>query len=117
MNNELIQHIIDTIIDQDLETFEDLHFHAFNEDYYIIGYYEANEWLKSHNIDAFDAIAYVIEQEQQEFGEITLKPEDINAERIVNLYVYYQGQELLSEFNLDQSREDLLTDLREALTK
>lgn len=115
MNNEIIRHIIDTIIDQDLESFEDLHHLAFNEDYYVTGCYRANEWLKKHNIDAFEAVTYVLEQEQEQFGEITLKSEDINAERIVNLYVYFRGQELLSEFDLDQSQDALLNDLREAL--
>lgn len=79
MRNELIRHIIDTITGNEcMHEFEDLHHEAFNADYYVIGYY--------------------------------------NAERIVNLYVYYQGQDILNEFDLYQSRDDVLTELREALT-
>lgn len=117
MRNELIQHIINTIEDNEyMHEFDELHYEAFNADYYVIGYYNAEQWLARHNVSAFDAIAYVLEQEQAEIGETTLKPEDINAERIVNLYVYYQGQELLTEFDLSQSRDELLTELRDALT-
>jgi hypothetical protein len=44
----------DGVLTQDNK--EDWHFHAFNEDYYIIGYYEAEQWLKGHNISPFEAI-------------------------------------------------------------
>lgn len=111
LKNELIHHVINTINDNDLDTFEDLHFHAFNEDYYIIGYYQAEQWLKQHDISPFEAIVDVIEWEDQVFGESHLKPEDINAEKIVNLYVYIKGEELLSEFDLVQDVSDLLKDL------
>jgi len=117
IENELLHHVIATIKDQDLTDFDDLHFHAFNEDYYIIGYYEAAQWLKAHDVSAWDAIAKVIEWENDVFGEVNLKPEDINSEKITNLYVYILGEELLSGFDLDQSQEDLLSDLEGALSK
>lgn len=115
MKNELIQHVINTIKDQQLEDFEDLHFHAFNEDYYIIGYYQAEQWLVSHDISTFDAIADIMEWEQNNLGEITLNHEDINAEKIVNLYVYMKGEEILQEFDLNQDAESLIFDLQAAL--
>ena len=115
IQKELLQHVIQTIQDTELESFEDLHHECFNADYYIIGHYNAEQWLKKHDIDAFEAIADVIEWEEQVFGEVTLKPEDINPEKVVNLYVYVKGEELLSEFNLDQSRYDLLADLQGVL--
>ena len=46
---ELVEHIIDTInecFDDCTTDFEDLHFHAFNEDYYIVYYSAAREWIK-----------------------------------------------------------------------
>lgn len=112
---ELIQHVIDRINDCEIEEFEELQFTCFNEDYYIIGYYQAKEWLKKHEIDSFDAIAKVIEWELDCMGEVNLKPEDINSEKIVNLLVYVLGEELLSDFDLEQSQEELLSDLNEAL--
>jgi hypothetical protein len=108
---ELLQHVIDILKERDLDTLEDLHHLAFNEDYYIIGYHQANEWLKSHNIDAFEAIAAVIEWESNVLGEVTLKPTDINSERIVNLYVYVKGEELLDGYDLDQNPSDLLDEM------
>lgn len=59
MNNsirtELINHVITTIEEQELTSFDDLHFHAFNEDYYIIGYYQADQWLQQHEVSPWDA--------------------------------------------------------------
>ena len=79
-----------------LENKEDWHFHAFNEDYYIIYHSAAFRWLRSHDLDAFDAIAYVIEQQELHFGESLLAPDDVNPEHIVNLIVYFAGFEALS---------------------
>lgn len=117
LKNELLDHIINTISDQELTDFEELHYHAFNEDYYIIGYYQASEWLKKHDIGEFEAIADIIEWERDNFGEVTLKSEDINSEKIVNMYVYFKGEELLSEFDLEQSPKLLLEELQEAVSK
>jgi len=115
LKNELLSHVIQTIKDQELEDFDELHYHAFNEDYYIIGYYQADQWLKNHDISAWEAIADVIQWEQDTLGEVSLKPEDINSEKVVNLYVYVKGEELLADFDLDQDMDSLLADLEAAL--
>lgn len=119
---ELLQHLKDLINDgvltddngDDWYRHDDWHYYAFNQGYYIIGYYDAEQWLKRHNISAFEAIAYCIEYQQNMLGEITLKPEDINAEKIVNLYVYILGEELLSELSA-QSIEELLEIINDEL--
>tara|TARA_R110002096_G_C14504052_1_gene715599 strand:+ start:155 stop:517 length:363 start_codon:yes stop_codon:yes gene_type:complete len=113
---ELTQHIINTIQDQDLTEFDDLHYLAFNEDYYIIGYYQASEWIKGHDLDVFEMISDILEWEMETMGEINIKPSDINAERIVNLWVYIKGEEILSEYDLKEEREQLLHDLKEGVT-
>ena len=108
LNKELVHHIIDTINDNELESFEELHYHAFNEDYYIIGYYQAKQWLKSHDIDAFEAIDTVIDYEKSNFGETNTA---INSEAIVNMYVYIKGEELLYSLPVDLdtcTREELI---------
>lgn len=115
LNKELTQHVINTINDQDLESFDELHYHAFNEDYYIIGYYQAKEWLKLHDIDTFDAIETVIDYEQSNFGTVNTA---INSEAIVNMYVYIKGEELLYSLELDLdtcTKEELLGALNELL--
>ncbi len=115
IRQELINHVIETITERELENLEDLHFHAFNEDYYIIGYYQASEWLKKHNISAWDAFGTIVEWEDETLGEVQIKPEMCNEESITNMYVYILGEELLSEFNLDQEPSELLIDLKDAL--
>jgi hypothetical protein len=109
---ELLSHVIETIEDRDLENFEELHFHAFNEDYYIVGYYEAEQWLKRHDVSAFEAIQEVIDYEQTNFGEVNT---DINLEAIVNMYVYIKGEELLADFDLEQPQAELLGQLKAQL--
>ena len=111
IKQELLQHLIETVLntDDDRTDYDDIHHEAFNEDYYIIGYYQASEWLKAHDVDPFEAIAYVIEQENNCFGESNLKPDDINSERIVNLLVYFAGNDVMPNCDLsDISKLDLL---------
>lgn len=80
---ELKQHIIDIIdllnddTNDDETDFSELHQHAFNDGYYIIGYYQAEQWLKRHDISAFEAI--------------------------VNMYVYIKGEEIINSLDVDLS--------------
>ena len=99
LNQELAHHIINHVTDcDDDQDFSELHNDCFNQDYYIIGYYQASEWLKTHGIDAFEAIQYVIDYENYHFGEVNTK---INSESIVNMYAYIKGEELLSNLDID----------------
>lgn len=85
----------DGVLTQDNK--EDWHFHAFNEDYYIIGYYKAEQWLKGHNISPFEAIETVKEYEQENFGEVHTKFD--NAESVVNMYAYILGEQIIQEMD------------------
>ena len=70
----------------------DLHNEIFNLNYYIIGTYEAKQWLSDK---AFDVIDYIKEYEQDNFGEVTT---DLgNPEAVVNMYAYILGEEILYE--------------------
>ena len=70
----------------------DLHNEIFNTDYYIIGTYEAKQWLSDK---VFDVIDYIKEYEQDNFGEVTT---DLgNPEAVVNMYCYILGEEILYE--------------------
>ena len=80
----------------------EIHELAFNEDYFIIGYYQAKQWLKEHDICVFDAIDTVRDYEVDHFGEFTTK---INSESIVNMLVYIWGEELISELDFDTIKE------------
>jgi len=101
------------------DTFDinELHHRLFNEDYFIIGYYNASEWIKKHNIDAFELIEYVQEYENDRFGETNTK---VNSESMVNMYAYIRGEELLNRCSIDYSDTkykkmelfDILLDMR-----
>lgn len=120
IEQELITHVIDHLNDVyiccDNDDLDELHHTAFNEDYYIIGYYNAEQWLKKHDVSVFDAISAVIDWERSTLGEVSLSADDINAERIVNLYVYILGEELLSEYDLDElTAQELAEELQAEL--
>jgi len=96
---ELIEHIeegVNEIKEYNPENWrEDLHFHLFNEDYYIIGTYQAKQWLGNF---AFDAIGVIQEYEQSNFGEVSTDLSD--PEKVVNMYSYIAGEELMHEMGL-----------------
>lgn len=73
----------------------DLHHKVYNEDYFIIGYYQAEQWLidDNGNNQTFEVLGYVMEQEQENFGEIQTVFD--NAETLVNHYAYWLGQTIV----------------------
>ena len=70
----------------------ELHNEIFNTDYYIIGTYEAKQWLSDK---AFDIIGIIQEYEIDNFGEVTTELD--NPEKVVNMYVYIVGEDLINE--------------------
>ena len=72
----------------------ELHQALFNEDYYIIGYFNAQQWLDKHFIDIFEALEEIKEYETYNFGEAK---HYTNAESMVNMLVYIYGEELIHE--------------------
>ena len=74
---------------------DDLHHKVYNEDYFIIGYYQAEQWLidDNGNNQTFEVLGYVMEQEQANFGEIQTIFD--NAETLVNHYAYWLGQKIV----------------------
>jgi|TARA_R100000030_G_scaffold67191_1_gene51229 hypothetical protein len=75
---------------------EEIHDIVFNTDYFIIGYYQAEQWLiKDDTNYTFEVLSYVQEQEEINFG--TIEKID-NAERLVNLYAYWLGYEIVQDY-------------------
>ncbi len=64
----------------------------FNTEYYIIGTYQAKEWLGKN---VFDVIEEIQEYENSNFGESYTDLS--NPEKLVNMYVYIIGEEILSK--------------------
>ena len=76
----------------------DIHHDLFNTDYYIIGRYEAERWMKNR---VFEIIGDIKQYEQCEFGECYTDLSD--AEKVVNMYVYIVGECIL---------EDVINDIK-----
>lgn len=76
---------------------EDIHDIVFNQDYFIIGYYNAEQWLidEHGNNKTFEVLSYVMEEEKDNFGLIETVYD--NAETLVNNYAYWLGYEVIAE--------------------
>lgn len=81
----------------------EIHHEVFNTDYFIIGRYEAEQWLKD-NYGIFAAIDKIKEYEEDNFGEVMTELGE--AERVVNMLVYILGEELLNEMDVITSNWD-----------
>ena len=92
VRTELTEHI------NDYNTDEQNHFTMFNEDYYIIGYYQSKEWLKLHNIGELEGVKICNDYEMEHFGEIQTTFD--NTEKLVNHLVYWFGLDLCSELEI-----------------
>jgi hypothetical protein len=97
---EIQEHFNDWIKDQDLDwitqNIDDLHHHCFNTDYYIIGTYQAKKWLGDK---VFEIIEFIKKYENDNFGEVNTDFSD--AEKVVNMYVYIIGEEIVSKYRED----------------
>lgn len=80
-----------------LENKEDIHYHAFNTDYYIIGRYQAEKWLSDR---VFEVINIIKEYENDNFGEVTT--DFSSPEQVVNMYVYILGEIIVSDIDLEK---------------
>jgi len=105
----------DVGIDQHIS---DLHHYLLNEDYFIIGSYRAEQWLKKDNSSIFEAIETIKDYEQSNFGQVST---DLSSsENVANMLAYILGEEILfnndtynlftrfSNEYLDEDKRDLL---------
>lgn len=72
----------------------DLHHILCNQDYFIIGTYQAKQFLGEN---AFEAIEYIKEYELENFGTVSTKLDD--PEKVVNMLAYIIGEEILRTSN------------------
>ena len=73
---------------------EGLHDAAFNEDYYIIGYHNASEWLAKYKVAPLQALTFVHEWEKEHFGE---SRQYDNSEDLVTMIAYILGHEVVRD--------------------
>jgi hypothetical protein len=105
---------IDNLLDCD-DTIEgsELHSQLFNEDYFIIGRYEAERFLQDSG-GVFNAIEAITQYENSEFGQVTTNLAE--AENVANMYAYIRGWEFLSKcrtFARNWDKELSLEDLQD----
>ena len=112
VREELVIYIEDFIKDYIETEVCDLHHNLFNTDNYVVGDYDAKQWLKFNDLDGLEVLKKVIEFEMDNFGEVseTRIKELTSYEKLVNSYVYWIGQEILNEVHcLSNYWEKLLT--------
>lgn len=92
MKKAICQHAIDQL--EGFNGFDntcDLHNELYNMDYFIVGIYQAKQFL---NDSVFDVIETIKEYESFNFGEVST--DFSSPEKIVNMYAYIIGEELLN---------------------
>tara|TARA_R100000773_G_C4218256_1_gene116750 strand:+ start:1785 stop:2105 length:321 start_codon:yes stop_codon:yes gene_type:complete len=94
---EIQEYFDDYIDDQDMEwikeNIEDLHYHVFNTDYFIVGTYEATQWLDNQT---FNIVEFIRKYEDFHFGRVTT--DFSNPENVVNMYAYIIGEEIVNDY-------------------
>mgnify|MGYP003142367123 FL=1 len=70
-----------------------MHHHAFNTDYYIIGTYQATQWLGDK---VFHVIDEIKEYEMFNFGEVNT--DFSSPESVVNMYAYIIGEQIVNDW-------------------
>ena len=86
----------------------DLHNDLFNSDYYIIGRYQAEQWLIA-NTGVFNAVGIIQEYENMQFGEVNTDLSE--PEGVCNMIVYIAGEEVLQESETLQKKwNEVLTE-------
>ena len=94
---ELTEHFTDFISEQGSEwvrdNWDDLHHHAFNADYYIIGRHHATKWLGE---EVFNVIQFVKDYELDNFGEVFTDFSE--PEQGVNMYAYILGEQIVYDW-------------------
>lgn len=114
--NELVSRIIDAINDGRLidTPVSEIHNEVFNTDYFIIGRYQAEQWL-IENGGVFNAIVEIQQYEKDNFGEVTTDLSE--AERVCNMLVYILGEEIINDLKVirDNWDEDLTEELQNEL--
>ena len=103
VEQEIIQHALDGLTeilngmdDSDVYDTDDLHNSLFNQDYFIIGHYNASRFMEKNQLDAFDLIFFVQDWEEENFGSTSTS---VDGESMVNMYAYIRGEQLLNELN------------------
>jgi hypothetical protein len=89
------------------DNLDDLHHHCFNNDYYIIGNYKATQWLGE---EVFNIIQFIKDYEEDNFGEVNT--DFSSPEKVVNMYVYIIGEEIVSDYRNQLENNEVINSIR-----
>lgn len=98
IQHDVIEMVLDAISDNRLTDMEvsEIHNEVFNTDYFIIGSRDAEQYLQEFGV--FEAIHIVKRYELINYGECITDLSD--PEKLVNMLVYVQGEELLNSLSV-----------------
>lgn len=85
------------------ENIEDLHHYAFlalipNSNYYIMGRYQAIQWLGD---EVFNVIDHIRQYELETFGKVEC--DFSSPERVVNMYAFIVSEEIVADWQAEIS--------------
>ncbi len=102
--SEIVQHGLNNLENiQEGQEGSELHHELYNMDYFIIGYYQAEQFLiKGPGI--FAAIEEIKEYEKSIFGEVNT--DFSSSEKVANMYAYIKGEEILNDCPTLQKKWD-----------
>lgn len=112
MKDEATKKVIQYGIDQLKEMYAnkegveatELHNRLYNQDYFIIGTWDAKNFCNQYYGGALDAVAKIVEYEKDNFGEVTTDLSD--AEKVANMLAYILGEEALNNSDMLQHEWD-----------
>ena len=84
---------------------DDLHHYAFNQDYFIIGRRQAEDFMGYYR---WDITQIVKEYEQDNFGECNTDLSE--PEKVVNMYAYIIGERIVQEYLNNLEKEESKND-------
>ena len=102
---EELKEIIKSEIIENIEDFEgvyccDLVYEMYNHDFYVVGIYQAKEFLRVH----FDEMLETLEDYKLNFGEDY--PEVTNVEKLATLVILNQAEKLVNNLQVIKNNWD-----------
>jgi len=91
--DDFLNNNLEYLKENETDYIDDLHHMAFNEDYYIIGRYQAKKWLGD---EVFEIINIIKDYEQDNFGEVNTDLSE--PEKVVNMYAYIVGEYVVNDY-------------------
>ena len=96
IKEELESAICEYMEENELDFSSDIDVHrakddVVNDDWYMIGYYQCDQWLIKHDVTVWEAIAFVMEYEKEHYGASRVYT---NSEDTVNMIAYIIGQDV-----------------------